>query len=138
MRAFVVPLCAALLLAGCIVVKDRHPQHGMKRGGPPPWAPAHGHRAKHAYHYYPSVGVYVDLRTGQYFYMNGGVWTVSAQLPTGIVLGTDGYVRLELETDRPYTYYEQHKVKYRGHGKQKPNKHQGRGKGNWKKTGLPF
>lgn len=138
MRAFVVPLCAALLLAGCVVVKDRHPQVGMKRGGPPPWAPAHGHRAKQAYHFYPNVGVYVDLRTGQYFYMNGGVWTVSAHLPTGIVLGTDGYVRLELETDRPYTYYEQHKVKYRGHGKQKPKKHQGRGKGHWKKSGFPF
>lgn len=138
MRTLIIPFCAALVLTGCVVVKDRHPEVGMKRGGPPPWAPAHGHRAKHAYRFYPSVGVYVDVRTGQYFYMSGGTWTVSAQLPPRIVLDGDGFVTLELETDQPYNHYEQHKVRYNGHGKPHRGKHKGRGKGHWKKTGPPF
>ena len=138
MRKLIIPLCAAFLLTGCIVVKDRQPQVVMKQGGPPPWAPAHGHRAKHAYQFYPSVGVYVNIHTGQYFYMSGGIWTVSAHLPPTIVLDTHSFVRLELETDRPYTYYDQHKVKYKTRGKHKLKKNKKRGKGHWKKAGFPF
>jgi hypothetical protein len=39
------------------------------------------------------------------------------------------YVNMELETDKPYLFYEEHKVKYKGHGRShKP----GRGKMRWK------
>ncbi len=44
---------------------------GENRGGPPPWAPAHGYRAKHRYRYYPSAEIYFDLGRGIYFYYEG-------------------------------------------------------------------
>jgi len=55
---------------------------GPPRGhGPPPWAPAHGYRAKYRYHYYPSSYVYYDLGRKLYFYYDGGNWQVSVSLP---------------------------------------------------------
>ena len=102
------------------------------RGGPPPWAPAHGRRAKevrYRYYYYPASGVYVNVATGSYFYMNGGNWQVGMTLPSTVVLDKTNYVSLELDTDTPYIFYEEHKVKYKGHGR--PHK-QGRGKVRWK------
>lgn len=41
--------------------------HREHEGGPPPWAPAHGYRAKHSYHYYPSAEVYFDTGRGSTF-----------------------------------------------------------------------
>ncbi|HEY7534087.1 MAG TPA: hypothetical protein VH681_15050 [Nitrospiraceae bacterium] len=102
------------------------------RGGPPPWAPAHGRRAKpvrYRYYYYPASGVYVNVATGSYFYLNGGTWQVAMTLPSTVVIDKSNYVNMELETDKPYLFYEEHKVKYKGHGRShKP----GRGKMRWK------
>jgi len=129
----------ALMLAGC-TTDGRSPNVGVgvsvgggappviveaPRGGPPPWAPAHGRRAKEAYryNYYPSSGVYVNVSTGSYFYMNGGSWQVAMTLPSTVVLDQGNYVSLELETDRPYIYYDEHKVKYKGHGRAKKHGH---------------
>ena len=129
----------ALMLAGC-TTDGRSPNVGVgvsvgggappviveaPRGGPPPWAPAHGRRAKEAYryYYYPSSGVYVNVSTGSYFYMNGGSWQVAMTLPSTVVLDQGNYVSLELETDRPYIYYDEHKVKYKGHGRAKKHGH---------------
>jgi hypothetical protein len=50
-------------------------------------------------------------------------------LPSTVDLDKTNYVSLELDTDAPYLFYEEHKVKYKGHGR--PNKH-GRGKVRWK------
>ena len=149
MRGLILSLGAALLLTGCVVVDDQLPNDQLSRwpilqgGGPPPWAPAHGHRAKHAKHaylFFPSVGVYVNVNAGTYFYMSGGSWTVAAQLPPTIVLGSHDFVRLELATDKPYLYYDDHKVKFkaqkvkgRGKGYEK-RQAKGRGKG----RGRPF
>jgi len=118
-------LAAALILTGCVVVKDRDSNGGIERGGPPPWAPAHGHRVKqmHRYYYYPSVGVYYDLSARTYFFMSGGTWQVSATLPARVVLEASDAVTLELDTDTPYHYYEDHQEKY-----QKKNK-KGKGRG---------
>ncbi|QOJ33713.1 MAG: hypothetical protein HRU82_01545 [Nitrospira sp.] len=79
----------ALLLTGC-TMDGRNPRVGVgvsvgnpapepvivatPKGGPPSWAPAHGRRAKevrYRYQYYPASGVYVNVSTGSYFYMNG-------------------------------------------------------------------
>jgi hypothetical protein len=47
MRSFALAsLAIALLALGCVHVEHDH-HHGSK-GGPPPWAPAHGYRHKHA------------------------------------------------------------------------------------------
>ena len=133
MKQFILTSLGILTLAGC--VDGRNPNVGVgvaiggnapppiiasgPQGGPPPWAPAHGRRAREAryrYYYYPSSGVYVNIQTGSYFYLNGGNWQVAMSLPSTVILDTNNYVSLELETDRPYLYYESHKAKYRGHG----------------------
>ncbi|MCH6557792.1 MAG: hypothetical protein IH803_06210 [Nitrospirae bacterium] len=129
MKSAILGLCAAFLLSSCVVVKERMPGVGMKRGGPPPWAPAHGHRAKHAYHYYPASGVYFNVSTGMYFYLGGGSWQISATLPSAIVIDSHDFVTLELESDRPYIHYKEHKAKFPG------KKHKKHTKKNWKKRG---
>ena len=107
-------------------------------GGPPPWAPAHGRRAKAVvYRYYPSTGVYFNVSTGSYFYLNGGSWQISMSLPSTVVIDTNDYVSVELDTDKPYLYYEEHRVKYKGKGHSQ-GKGNGHKKGNWKKGGRPF
>ena len=82
-----------------------------KKGGPPPHAPAHGYRAKHKYRYYPSCRVYFDSNREIYFYLDGPNWRISASLPHTIQLDGD-YVSIEMDTDKPYIYYDEHKRKY--------------------------
>jgi hypothetical protein len=52
-------------------------------------------------------------------------------LPSTVRLDTSDYVILEMETDRPYLYYDEHKVKYKGHSHSRGNGH---GRGHWKDT----
>ena len=50
-------------------------------------------------------------------------------LPSAVILDASDYVSLELETDQPYRYYDEHRVKYKGHGHFKKHGHgKGRGK----------
>jgi hypothetical protein len=74
-------------------------------GGPPPWAPAHGYRAKNRYLYYPSAEVYFDPGRSVYFYYGSGQWQVSAHLPAAIHMRLGDNVTLEMDTDRPYQYH---------------------------------
>ena len=91
--------------------------------GPPPHAPAHGYRAKHRYHYYPSCSVYYESESKLYFYLRGDDWQVSASLPNDLRVQLNDYVSIGLDTDRPYVYYEEHKTKYPpGQMKKKGNK----------------
>jgi hypothetical protein len=108
---------------------DRGYQHG---GGPPPWAPAHGHRAKQ-YQYYASAQVYFDVERKIYFYYSDGDWRVSASLPDSIRVNLGEYVTLEMGTDQPYIYHSdvvrqyppgQSKGKGKGKGQQKGGKMQ--------------
>jgi hypothetical protein len=71
----------------------------------------------------------MNVNTGGYFYLSGGTWQVAMTLPSTVRLDTSNYVSLELETDKPYQYYEEHKVKYKGYGRSKGHGH---GKGHWK------
>lgn len=82
------------------------------KGGPPPHAPAHGYRAKHCYRYYPSCYVYFDVSRKCYFYLAGDGWKVSASLPGHMRVQLGDYVSIEMDTDRPYTQFEEHKKKY--------------------------
>jgi hypothetical protein len=50
--------------------------------GPPPWAPAHGYRAKARYTYFPSLGFYFDSRGGFYLFRESGVWVRKSTLPS--------------------------------------------------------
>ena len=71
----------------------------------------------------------MNVTTGGYFYLSGDTWQVAMTLPSTVRLDSSNYVSLELETDKPYLYYDEHKVKYKGNGHFK--KH-GRGKGHGK------
>ena len=71
---------------------------------PPPWAPAHGHRAKHyQYIYYPASQVYYSPGVHRYYYMNSGVWTYGVAAPVGINLGKG--VSINLGGPVPYVYH---------------------------------
>jgi hypothetical protein len=95
----------------------------LAKGGPPPWAPAHGYRAKHRYRYYPSFYVYFDVGRKLYFYLEGDSWRVSARLPIGIHLEYAQYVSIELETDRPFEFFSEHRKKYPPGQAKKKKKH---------------
>lgn len=84
----------------------------VKTNGPPPHAPAHGYRAKYIYRYYPDCSVYHDDHRKLYFYLEGPNWRVSASLPHAIQVQLGGHVSIEMDTDKPYTHYKEHKHKY--------------------------
>lgn len=90
-----------------------------EKGGPPPHAPAHGYRAKHRYYYYPACSVYYEAERNLYFYLNGENWQVSASLPSDLEVKLGQHVSIDLDTDRPYIYYDEHKTKYSQGQKQK-------------------
>lgn len=85
-------------------------------GDPPPWAPAHGWRAKHHYVYYPSAEVYYSPESRLWFWFGGTGWQVGADLP----LELHGYVRtgginVGLDVDRPYLRNRYVVQRYGGH-----------------------
>jgi hypothetical protein len=96
-----------------------------QEGGPPPHAPAHGYHAKHAYHYYPNAFVYFDVSSQVYFYLEGSVWKTAVVLPDAyrVKIVDIEYVSVELDDDKPYKHFEEHKKKYPpGHAKKKGKK----------------
>lgn len=122
---------SAKLIVGNHPTYDRGPSFN---GGPPPWAPAHGCKAKHRYLYYPSSYVYFDVGRQLYFYYNVGQWRVSATIPTGIRIDLDDHVTLEMATDKPYRFHEE-VVKRHPPGHRK-HKHKGKSKGKRKGIGA--
>jgi len=101
-----------IILYGChggtVVIGDSRPPPAgppVYEKGPPPWAPAHGYRAKRHYRYYPSSYVYYDTGRGLYFYYEGDNWRVGVSLPSHIHIDVGDYVTLDMDTDRPYTYH---------------------------------
>jgi len=77
---------------------------------PPPWAPAHGYRAKkhrvkraYRYYYYPAQQVYYSPVKRVYYYQNAGTWTYAPALPPTINLGNK--VSISLGTPTPYTVH---------------------------------
>lgn len=82
-------------------------------GGPPPWAPAHGYRAKQKYLYYPKYNIYKDPVSGLFFSFHAGSWG-KGDLPPNLDprhLGR-GYT-FEGDMDEPYKGNRQHKNKYK-------------------------
>ena len=123
------------MAVGChhqtVVVEERPvyvpapaPEHG-----PPPWAPAHGHRAKHNYYYYPASSVYFDTGRRLYFYYGSGQWQVSVSLPTSIHIDVNEHVSLDMDTDRPYNYHSEVVKRYPPGQAKKLEGGKGKGKG---------
>jgi hypothetical protein len=70
---------------------------------PPPWAPAHGYRAKqYSYVYYPAIQVYYAPETRTWFWLTGGNWQFGVSLPVEYRPYATGGVTIVLETDRPH------------------------------------
>ena len=91
-----------------------------KPHGPPPHAPAHGHRAKYAYYYYPDAYVYYCTSREQYFYLEGDRWVVTVSLPQRVLVRLGTRVVIEMDSERPYTQFSSHKKKHPpGHMKKK-------------------
>jgi len=135
-----VSVAALLALAfawGCsagVSTGRRYPPH-PRHPRPPAHAPAHGHRAKYRYRYYPCAYVYFDIDRRVYFYMEGEVWRMSATLPHSIDISVGTAVTIDLDIDKPYKHFDEHKVKYPpGQAKKQgaPTKGKGQGKGKGK------
>ena len=124
--------CYIAAPGGRIVSPARPPAQPVPRyekQTPPPWAPAHGHRAKHVYRYYPSNSIYFDTGRSLYFYYRNGTWTASASLPGGLRISVNDYVTLDMDTDRPYTYHGDVRKRYPpGQMKKKDKEKDKRGK----------
>lgn len=105
-----------------------------KRNGPPPWAPAHGYRAKVRHVYFPDYNFYYDLQKGVYIYLGKNGWQVNVNLPSlfgSINLKNTLKVELDLSTDTPQKYNSSHIKKYKS--KKKNNKEtSAKGNGNKK------
>ncbi len=84
----------------------------VKKGGPPPHARAHGYRAKHTYRYYPGAYAYFDIERRTYFYLAGDRWKMSVSLPDELRVRLGEYVTVEVNSDKPYTRFVEHKRKY--------------------------
>jgi hypothetical protein len=89
-----------------------HKVKKAKKGRPPPHAPAHGYRTKYNYRYYPACSVYYDSNRELYFYIEGANWRISASLPHAVQLGLGEYVSIEMDEDKPYINYQEHKRRY--------------------------
>lgn len=82
---------------------------------PPPWAPAHGYRAKqYRYVYYPEYQVYYAPESRLWFWFGGDQWRTGVSLPAGMVVGAVPGVSLVLDTGRPY---ERHDYVVERHGR---------------------
>jgi hypothetical protein len=86
------------------------------KGGPPPWAPAHGYRAKQ-HVYFPDYHVFYDPYRGGYSYWNNNTWSFSQVIPA--ILGSVdlGRARVQLLSDiplttRPELYYNRYSTMY--------------------------
>jgi len=112
-----------------VIIEDR-PVYKAPSPGPPPWAPAHGRRAKYQYYYYPASYVYFDVGRSLYFYLSGDQWMVSASLPVGIRINAAEYVVLEMEDDKPYKFHSEVVKKYPPGQQKKLDKEKVKGKWN--------
>jgi hypothetical protein len=132
-RKFLMCAFAFLLLNACTITGGGVHVGGPPpepAGGPPPHAPAYGYRAKHQYHYYPSAYVYFDVTRNAYFYLEGAVWKTAVVLPERyrLKIREVEYVTIDMDDDRPYSHFEEHKKKFPpGHLKKNSKKKHGAG-----------
>lgn len=83
---------------------------------PPPWAPAHGWRAKHRYVYYPSAEVYYAPESRMWFWLGGNGWQAGVNLPVALQGYVNvGGVNISLDVDRPYLRNDYVVQRYGGH-----------------------
>ncbi len=83
-------------------------------GTPPLWGPVGYSQVE--YYYLPDVQAYYDIGATQFIYLNNGIWMRTHNLPIKYKSYDlyNGYkvVLNDYHGTRPYTYYNDHKVKY--------------------------
>ncbi len=85
-------------------------------GGPPPWAPAHGWRAKHHYVYYPDAEVYYAPESRRWYWQDRNGWRDGSILPLALrALVRIGGIDIGLDVARPYLRNRQVVQRYGGH-----------------------
>lgn len=102
-------LTAFLSLSGCLAVVEQPSEVAVvesdRRGGPPPWAPAHGWRRKQeTYHYYPATQVYYYPTVRRYYWLDGREWRFGERLPRHFILEENKKVVLDLDYE-PHTQH---------------------------------
>ncbi len=115
-----VVLLALGSMAGCV--------YAPVREGPPPHAPAYGYRYPYYYdyYYYPSVPLYFHIYTGYYYYHDHGRWVRTKVLPRNIHIQHYDRVKLRIEDDQPYRWYNQHQKQYRSNPRLRYDKYDDR------------
>jgi hypothetical protein len=73
------------------------------------------------YYYYPSVGVYFDIYSGNYYYRSGDRWAHSPALPPTIHLDQRDRHRFESRERKPYHNDQQHRERFKPLPSYKPN-----------------
>ncbi len=63
---------------------------------------------KYAYRYYPLCTVYYDTNRKLYYYLENGSWKIFSFLPRNFSRKLDYYVKLNMDTDKPYIYFDNH------------------------------
>lgn len=113
-------LSAVLLLMGSAVALPA-------QADPPPWAPAHGYRAKQAreyrYVYYPAQQVYYAPETSTWFWLNGGNWQFGVNLPAQYQGYGSAGVPVVLHSNRPYVEHVYVEEQYGRPWREKHRKH---------------
>lgn len=92
-----------VLLSGCV--------YGPPYYGPPPYY--HYHPNIYDYYYYPHAQVYFHFTTGIYYYRDGGVWVTARTLPPHIHLDANDRVRVQINSDRPYSKFNDYARSYK-------------------------
>jgi hypothetical protein len=97
------------------IVKTKEYRGYKVKGGPPPWAPAHGYRAKQ-HVYFPDYYTFYDPYRNGYVYWNNG-WVFTPTTPGFLTNVNLGAARLQMLsnvplTTRPEIYYNQYAQQY--------------------------
>ncbi len=82
--------------------KEVRYDQGRRGGGPPPWAPAHGYRAKN-HVYFPDYYTFYDPRRNGYVYWNNNAWIFSPSVPSFLATVDLGRARVQVLGDIPLT-----------------------------------
>ena len=83
-----------------------------KEKDPPPWAPAHGYRAKTRYVFFKDYDMYYDQQRKIYVYLKNGNWELGASIPAflqSVDLNAAIKIDIELESDQPEQHFKEHK-----------------------------
>ena len=63
---------------------------------------------EYSYRYYPLCSVYYDTDRKLYYYLQDGCWKIFSYLPRNISRELDYYVKLNMDTDKPFIYFDNH------------------------------